>query len=429
MTDKLQLGALDTETNKYTSPTEALKGQTYKCVDCDKKVILRKGTIRKAHFAHYAQTNICSYYDHPNESQIHKDAKLLMVKLLEDKKRIQFCWECKYSSCKTSSDCYAFQDIPSIVYKEGDEVNVEYRDKDNKWIADVAIVNNGDVRYIIEIKNTHATTTARPEPWFEVDAKQFIQDINELNAEHLTDPDLDIYKQQEDFMYIIPCLRKDIARYCYGSFCYKERWVNKIPGYDKDLTFNECLICKSDDYEPVSDGCTDKFQNGEIRVCVNCLFNDTFTKSLRNTYSKISIIRSSPISSTPAPIKVFTSSPSISEDLSTREPCRGECFSQSSDCNYIQKRKCPENCKLIECPTCHKKYPQWLLDCKGGVCPGCDMDAYIVNNHLILLEVPFFRKEEAKELGARWHSQRKKWYIQKDAKNKDIVLSKFKLVR
>jgi len=70
MTDKLQLGAIDTETNKYVSPTKSLKGKNYKCIECDKKVILRKGTIRKVHFAHYAQTNVCNYYDHPNESQI-----------------------------------------------------------------------------------------------------------------------------------------------------------------------------------------------------------------------------------------------------------------------------------------------------------------------------------------------------------------------
>ena len=81
MTDKLQLGAIEIETNKYVSPTEALKGKNYKCIECDKKVIIRKGTIRKAHFAHYVQTNICTYYDHPNESQIHKDAKMLMAKL------------------------------------------------------------------------------------------------------------------------------------------------------------------------------------------------------------------------------------------------------------------------------------------------------------------------------------------------------------
>ena len=79
--EKLQLGAIDIQTKKYTSPSEATKGKEYKCVDCDKHVILRKGEVRRPHFAHYSQKNVCSYYEHPNEAQIHKDAKLLMQKM------------------------------------------------------------------------------------------------------------------------------------------------------------------------------------------------------------------------------------------------------------------------------------------------------------------------------------------------------------
>ena len=78
---KVYLGAIELGTNKYTLPFFATKDKEYKCVDCGKKVLLRKGNIRAHHFAHYSESN-CSYYDHPNESQIHKDAKLLLQKLL-----------------------------------------------------------------------------------------------------------------------------------------------------------------------------------------------------------------------------------------------------------------------------------------------------------------------------------------------------------
>ena len=100
----LSLGALHIITNKYSLPTLALKTEKYKCVECGKNVILKKGHIKRAHFAHYAQTNTCNYYDHPNEAQIHKDAKLLMVKLLTEKALLQFCWDCDY--CKDNPNSY-----------------------------------------------------------------------------------------------------------------------------------------------------------------------------------------------------------------------------------------------------------------------------------------------------------------------------------
>jgi hypothetical protein len=280
MADKLQLGALEVSSNEYTTPTNATKDKQYKCVDCNNKVILRKGTIRKAHFAHHSQTNTCSYYDHPNESQIHKDAKLLMAKMLTEKKLLQFCWDC----LNCGSQAYAFEDTSSIHYKEEDQAVLEYRDPNNKWVADVALVNNGEVRYIFEIKNTHATiSTVRPEPWFEVDAKNFIEKINDYYSN--TDPEFIEMINQPDFIYIVDCTRQNIKRYCYGSFCYKEKWVRCIPGYDKKQKDNYCLICKKIEYEPITDGCTSKFQNGEIRVCFDCIEKDTYEKKIRKMFA------------------------------------------------------------------------------------------------------------------------------------------------
>ena len=44
-------------------------------------------------------------------------------------------------------------DAPSIEYKEGDEVITEFRDKNNKWVADVALVNNGEAKSTSTPKN------------------------------------------------------------------------------------------------------------------------------------------------------------------------------------------------------------------------------------------------------------------------------------
>ena len=280
MGDKLQLGALDVETKKYTPPSEAIKRREYKCVDCDKRVILRKGEVRRPHFAHYSQTNVCSYYDHPNEAQVHKDAKLLMQKMLNEKRLIYFKRECL--DCKND---YAFQDTASFDYKEGDEAVLEYRDPDNKWIADVALINNNQVRCIVEIKNTHKTVTPRPEPWFEVDARDFINTINELTEEILKDPEEYSFQNEKDYVFEIPCLRKELHPRCYGSFCYREKWVRRIPGYDKNQSDNACILCKIEEYDPITDGCTGKFQKGEIRVCFDCIRKEFYEKKLRELYS------------------------------------------------------------------------------------------------------------------------------------------------
>ena len=283
MSTHLQLGAISCETNTYVLPTKAIKGVEYKCIECNKKVILRKGTVRRAHFAHYAQTNTCHYYDHPNETQIHKDAKMLMAQLLKDKKQILFTW-----NCKLCGGYYAFDnDESTIIYKDGDEVFTEYRSKANDWIADVALVNNGEVRYIIEIKNTHSTTTKRPEPWFEVNAAAFIQEVNEhtegMNKDNEEQRKVDPNHIDWVYSYRIPCIR-NIDRYCYGSFCYKESWVRKIPGYDKTLEDNSCILCHAEEYDSACDGCTGKFQGGRIRVCYDCLFKESYEKKLRIIY-------------------------------------------------------------------------------------------------------------------------------------------------
>ena len=280
MSNKHRLGALDTETNIYTPLFNASKNRSYKCIDCNKKVILRKGEIRATHFAHYAQT-ICSYYEHPSEAQIHKDAKLLLAKLLNEKKSIQFTWACNYESKygKVCGGDYAFTDKPSIQYKSGDEVILEYRDPQKKWVADVAIVNNGVLRYIFEIKNTHKTITQRPEPWFEIDAQAFIEHIGVIIEEigEGVFEELDIIG--------IPCIRTDLDRKCYGSFCYRESWVRLIPGFDKKQTENGCILCKKQDYEPQYDGATGKFQNGHIRVCFECLVDDIYKQKIRKLYA------------------------------------------------------------------------------------------------------------------------------------------------
>jgi competence CoiA-like predicted nuclease len=105
------LGALNKQTNQYILPNKAEKNVEYICIDCKQKVIFRKGEVRVAHFAHYSPTNNCSYYEHPNESQLHKDAKYKLADWLKNKMKIIIDFDCPECSSSPSQD----------------EVNIEYK--------------------------------------------------------------------------------------------------------------------------------------------------------------------------------------------------------------------------------------------------------------------------------------------------------------
>lgn len=268
-----QLGALD-ESNNYIFPSSAIKKKKYKCIGCEQDVFVKKGEIKKHHFAHFSNTN-CTYYEHPNESQIHKDAKYIMADLLKNKKPIIIIWNCE--CC-----CENWVQLPTIIYKENDEVIMEYRSPDGKFIADVAIINNGKVRYIFEIKVTHTTETARPEPWYEIDGFELIKKINYLHTSEEAEEYFDVA-----YEYRINCIRDAKLRKCYGSFCYKEHWTRRIPCWNENQKDNSCIICKKTDYIPeIDDGSTGKFNTCEpLRLCTECYFEDIHKKEIRKMYS------------------------------------------------------------------------------------------------------------------------------------------------
>ena len=83
MISHFSMGAINKTTNNYEYPKIANKSNKYKCPFCERDVIFKNGKIKQPHFAHYKSGNPCSYYEKPNETQIHKDAKLLMKTLLD----------------------------------------------------------------------------------------------------------------------------------------------------------------------------------------------------------------------------------------------------------------------------------------------------------------------------------------------------------
>jgi uncharacterized protein YkuJ len=118
-------------------------------------------------------TEPCQHYSHPTESQIHKDAKMLMKTLLENRMDVTFLRRCSCCGCDEEFDIPLVSDSSSI------ELEYRFEYNDGLKIADVAYIENGELLCIFEVCHTHKTETInRPEPWFEVDALSLIRSVN-----------------------------------------------------------------------------------------------------------------------------------------------------------------------------------------------------------------------------------------------------------
>ncbi len=206
----LQLGAIDINTNIYTPPYKAIKLSKYKCIECNEEVIFKKGEKRKPYFSHYAQT-VCNYYDSPNESQLHKDAKLLLCELLNNKKKIIINSICCICNKKTTTE---------ILYDDNSKAQTEYKNIKNNFIPDVVLLSNDKIKYIFEIYVTHKQKD-RIEQWFEINAKDLIT----------------ICSYQKEILNI-DCIRTN--KYCCNNFCVKQKFndliLNFISNDNKNIT-------------------------------------------------------------------------------------------------------------------------------------------------------------------------------------------------
>lgn len=96
MSTHFAMGAINKITKQYESPAHGCKGNHYMCPSCERDVILRMGKVRREHYAHKYKSGEegCVYYKHPSESQLHKDAKMKLQRLLNLKVALVFQREC-----------------------------------------------------------------------------------------------------------------------------------------------------------------------------------------------------------------------------------------------------------------------------------------------------------------------------------------------
>ena len=196
MSKHLSMGAVDAETGNHIYPAVGQKGRNYKCPECKKPVIFKHGPIKAKHFAHKANSN-CTFYEHPNESQIHREAKKQMCALLNNKVNLTIQRRCLI--CPTMKD-YKFSEFYTETSLGKEEHRFDYNN--SNYSADVALLDNGNILLIIEIHETNRTNEdRRPEPWVELEAIDVINQINGTNKinciRHRTICDSCVQKQIE----------------------------------------------------------------------------------------------------------------------------------------------------------------------------------------------------------------------------------------
>ncbi len=175
MAQPLSLGAINKITGEYVYPKIANKKDEYICTECNKDLILCQGEIRVHHFRHKVDSvNPCHHYSNPNESEIHKEGKMVIKKILESKIPISLIRNC--CSCKKNDEF----EIDEISETSIIEIEHRFEYNDELKIADVAYIDEGILSCIFEICNTHKTSSEnRPEPWFEINAQTLIKIAND----------------------------------------------------------------------------------------------------------------------------------------------------------------------------------------------------------------------------------------------------------
>lgn len=249
MSSHFSMGAINKTTNNYEYPKIANKTNKYKCPFCEKDVIFRNGKIKQPHFAHYKSDNPCSYYEKPNETQIHKDAKLLMKTLLDEKRTIFIERNCNY--CDINGRPFNYSDdyeIFSNEYAENTKAYIEYKFEYNnsKKSADVALIENDKIKYIFEICHKNKTLEKnRPDPWFEIKAEYL---INKINSGEIIDEEGNVF---------LECIRDYKCDSCRYSEEYERKRQSEIfeilknKEREQQLEKNELMNMSKEDYRTI----------------------------------------------------------------------------------------------------------------------------------------------------------------------------------
>lgn len=161
------------EYGNFILPSFANKGNAYTCPDCRKDVFLRKGEIYKPHFAHYSDKIPCTFYERTGESAGHKNGKLLIRNMLEQRRHISIGRKCY--SCRTNVDFV-------VPVDELTDIREEYPLENNRR-ADVGCKFADGSLLIFEVLHTSKTSESnRGGIWFELSTDELLNKYNHTGS-------------------------------------------------------------------------------------------------------------------------------------------------------------------------------------------------------------------------------------------------------
>ena len=442
------LGAINKNTGKYTPPRFASKNDKYKCPECERDLIFRQGKIKVPHYAHKKENDPCKFYINPTETQIHKDAKLLLKSIIENNMNVKIKRNC--ICCNNTINEFI---IPQ--YNENFKINIEYKIKHEGKIKyiDIAYIDNNNFIALFEIcYRKKSCKQNRPEPWYEIDAEKFIDIVNKnTNINELT---IECIRKEK----CIKCIT-DIDQYNIKHNEAKEKLAKMIP-YDNFFT---CRDGPFIDY-PIHNN------NKYFGVLLDEIINIEHIKKYipKNIYNSIEDKTDKKINilSNPEIIKYIPNVPQVFDsnfvpsfelceeiglypfmEVDIAIPHKGdivEVWMLSQYDDYDLKFIISKILRYIINCSIYIINKDWILEQNNNL---SKEDFYnnakkvakcfkikpieFRNTNIsfdftnIYLKVPFYQKDKAKSLGAKWDCNNKLWFIKHDNKKKEYILSLF----
>ena len=392
----ISLGAINKATGRYEIPKFADKRDKHSCPDCKKDVFLRKGEKRKAHFAHYASTDPCTYYTRLGESDVHRHAKEMMKYVLT---HLTVTID---RHCLTCREVIQSDAIPAL--SEGSEIHLEYAFEHTSIlrnsrlsgpkIADVAYTKGDGIAYLFEIYHSHKTGEGeRPDPWYELSASTLIETVENCS----------------DNTIRFNCMRaKDCESCVINRFEYlKDKTLQWFSEHPVEFDWFVRYKVGQREFNPLHDQDHLRFNMDEQGHDYNSTIVNCFKDYLAGEYVTVPSHEGS-ICYTITD-HLITSKKEYYERMNSYdygdryEYTDGECCSGDGTIEILKKL-------LMKC------LQRQTLKLKTK------------EETIIFMDVPFERKDEAKKWGARWDGEKKKWYTYYSNKFKQELLKQFRSI-
>jgi predicted RNA-binding Zn-ribbon protein involved in translation (DUF1610 family) len=149
-------------------PHDAVPDQTYRCPGCGAQVVLRRGEVRRPHFAHRGGEG-CS-----SESTLHRAAKVELLRVVEQWKSGSGPRPCVSRPCpRYDCDGGVVQDIPDDITHASAEVRLS-----GGLVGDVVLYRGDKLAAVIEVLATSRVDAEKARrfssPWVELRAEDIL---------------------------------------------------------------------------------------------------------------------------------------------------------------------------------------------------------------------------------------------------------------